>query len=774
VTGALLMVLAVQAPATATVQGEVRSAGERTPVAGAKIFVSPRRDPTWTRATVSTSDGRFQFVDLPTARELVLTIVAPGHERFEQPTPAKFWSGRRQPVIYVQPNGASQYRTVVAARRDERLTPTRTRLAPEEAATLPGSQGDPLRALQNLPGMARIPGGLGLLVLRGASPNQSQVFLGEHPIPRAFHFPGLASVVQGGVLSGIDYVPGNFDSSRGNAVGGIVTLTPRVGRRDGLHGHAKLDIISAGALVEGPVGKGSFLVAAQRGYLDVILAAIGDATAVPFGKPRNFDYQAIFDHPVGSAATLTTRILGARDEFRLPVGAVEPTLSSEFHRVDLVYRKRLHTWDFLLAPAVRLDRGGFAGGSALSRRSDTVGLFRAELTARPGARFAVTFGADTQLDGYRSVTRQQIFYTPEEPPPDRDTRGFASTSGVYATADLSLGRVIIAPGVRASAFTGPAGSRVFAVDPRLVARWTPHERVALTVGAGLYSQPAVYARSAFESTVPGLGFPEWAEQSSDAILYPSGDGILVIPGAVRYLDLRLGLDPNSPIGLTRAVQVSGGLHVDLPGALGLDGTAFFRGVRDGYARAIEASSYSYDEVPPNTGSLAYGVEVLLRRDLTRRIHGWISYTWMHADRGVWVQRALTERAPGAFDQRHNLVFVLQLRLPHRWELGGRFRVVSGLPYTPIIGGLAFVEGNTRYAPIYGDFNSAHMPVFHQLDLRVDKTWVLRRSIIAAYLDVQNVYNRQNPETLRYAEPYTSVSAVYGVPILPVIGVQVRY
>src|SRR5690606_18339357 len=126
--------------------------------------------------------------------------------------------------------------------------------------------------------------------------------------------PGLASIVPAGVLSGIQYVPSNFSSHYGNATGGLVVLTPRVGRRDGLHGHAKLDIISAGALVEGPVGRGSFLLAAQRGYLDLAIGALGpDVLGASVMRPKYSDYQVVLDHPVGAGATLTARVLGASD-----------------------------------------------------------------------------------------------------------------------------------------------------------------------------------------------------------------------------------------------------------------------------------------------------------------------------------------------------------------------------------------------------------------------------------------------------------------------------
>ena len=756
-------------PASHTVAGTLRSAGERTPIAGAKIFATPRRGAAWTREATTSDDGSFLLADLPT-RDFTLTIVAAGHERLVQPTTSAYWTARRPPVIYLQPTGAGRYRTIVAAARDQHPSPVSTRLAPEEVATLAGSQGDPLRALQNLPGMARVPGGLGLLVMRGATPNQSQVFFGEHPIPRAFHFPGLASVVPGVALGGITYTPGNFDSSYGNAVGGIVTLTPRVGRRDRIRGMAKFDVASAGASIEGPLRKGSFLIAAQRGYLDLALRALAPL-GVNFVLPRYYDYQVVFTHPIGRGASVTTRFIGASDSLRYPGTGNKFELRSEFHRIDLTLRKRVGGWDFMVAPAIRLDSSGlYTGQDYSNRRGDTVGLLRAEITARPSRRFTLTVGADTQLDRYRThgqqydYNQQQVVFTKGE--------GLSTNSGLYVTPVLALGRFTISPGLRVSAFTGKVG-QTFSVDPRLVVRWAPHPRVALMAGAGQYSQPNQRTIQAGSSGLLNQFTPK------GSALVPGGlDGsVAILPGAVRYLDPGLAFDPTGALGVSQALHLSGGFHLEIVRSLGLDATAFYRRVRDG----IPPEYLFYQAIPePDTGSITYGVEALLRKELTRRLYGWVAYTWMRSEQGEIADGSLTKRAPADFDQRHNLVLAANVKLPRRWEIGGRFRVVTGLPYTPILGGLYNADQPPMYDsappldPLFGELNSARMATFHQLDLRIDRTWVLRRSVVNAYFDVQNVYNRQNPEGLIYNPHYTAVKTAVGVPILPVVGVRVEY
>ncbi|WP_434420255.1 TonB-dependent receptor plug domain-containing protein [Nannocystis pusilla] len=759
-----------QAAAHHAVQGTLRSAGERLPVAGARVFARARRGPAWTREAVSAGDGRFLLTDLP-SRDFVLVVVATGHQRFEQPTPAAYWSRRKPPTIYLQPQGAGGYRTIVEQERVSKPSPVSTRLQPEEIANLPGSQGDPLRALQNLPGVARVPAGLGLLILRGAAPNQSQVFFGEHPLPRAFHIPGLASIVPAGVIGGIEYVPGNFSAHYGNAVGGIVHLTPRVGRRDGVHGHVKLDLITAGARVEGPFGKGgSYLLAAQRGYLDLVWRALPeDATrGLPHINPRYHDYQFIFDHPVGRGGAVTMRLLGADDtfHFRHAFDPREPlSMRSGFNRVDLAWRQRHGRWDFLLAPAVRFDRTEFdSGGVFTRRRNDIVGLLRAEASVRPWRPLQLTLGVDTQLDRYRAFVRTQ---NDRGDLVDTRNRGFFSNTGVYFNSQLDLGRYAIVAGARVSAFTGGTHSK-HVVDPRLLLRYSPHERVRIQLAAGTYSQ-ATYRSDSASAGV----FDQWRAPGQ---LFPgptiySGDFRTVFPAAIRYLDPQLEFDPEGQVGALRATQYSANLHLDLSDRVALDATLFYRKVR--------ADIAPDPAVPdaPTARSATGGLEVMLRHDLTARLFGWIAYTWMRSSTTfTFPNRPTPVRVADDFDQRHNLVMLVGYKLPRRWSIAGRFRLVTGLPYTPIIGSINADESwaFSPNVPVFGEPNGARMPVFHQLDLRLDRTWILARCVVGAYLDVMNVYNRQNAEGILYSQDYARTRAAVGLPILPVLGVQVTY
>jgi hypothetical protein len=107
------------------------------------------------------------------------------------------------------------------------------------------------------------------------------------------------------------------------------------------------------------------------------------------------------------------------------------------------------------------------------------------------------------------------------------------------------------------------------------------------------------------------------------------------------------------------------------------------------------------------------------------------------------------------------------------DLGLRFRLASGNPYSPVIGA-SYDAVNDDYTPTFGRTNAKRMPLFHQLDLRIDKKWQWRYLALTAYLDVQNVYNAKNVEFYVYSYNYCQRGAVNSLPIIPSIGMKLEY
>jgi hypothetical protein len=164
------------------------------------------------------------------------------------------------------------------------------------------------------------------------------------------------------------------------------------------------------------------------------------------------------------------------------------------------------------------------------------------------------------------------------------------------------------------------------------------------------------------------------------------------------------------------------------------------------------------------------VQVLLRKQLAKRLFGWVSYTLSRSERA---------NAPGApyylydFDQTHVLSAVASYELGAGFVVGSRVRYATGYPRTPVTGAFFDVQTGT-YEPFFGARNTTRIPAFAQWDVRVAKTFAIGKASLETYLDVQNVTDRANPEELVYSLDYTQRRTITGLPILPVVGARLTW
>lgn len=159
---------------------------------------------------------------------------------------------------------------------------------------------------------------------------------------------------------------------------------------------------------------------------------------------------------------------------------------------------------------------------------------------------------------------------------------------------------------------------------------------------------------------------------------------------------------------------------------------------------------------------------MLRYADDERFFGWLSYTLSRSER-TW--------APGEpstlfnLDQTHVATLLASYALGKGWELGARFRYVTGNLYTPCYGG-TFNAIATSYVCNDGPALSRRLPPFHQLDIRAEKRWIFEDFTLAAYLDLINAYNRENPDFIGYNYDYTkSRPQTASLPIVPSLGLR---
>ena len=123
-----------------------------------------------------------------------------------------------------------------------------------------------------------------------------------------------------------------------------------------------------------------------------------------------------------------------------------------------------------------------------------------------------------------------------------------------------------------------------------------------------------------------------------------------------------------------------------------------------------------------------------------------------------------------FDQTHILAVLGQYRITNEWEVGARFRYVSGIPQTPFIGSI-YNSDSDSFEGIPGEVNSTRMPAFHSLDLRIDRNWIFDQWLLTAYFEIRNVYNHENIEGLDYNFDFSERRYQTGLPIIPSLGLR---
>ncbi len=735
------------APATTgALLGRVLARGTGQPVEGAAVTLSASggsgED---TRTAITDAAGSFQLRELAPGRfEVKLAAsgltpltaeeeIAPGST-----TSVTYRLESASPTTGAGP-AALEYGATATIEAPAREV-TKRSLGGDELLRVAGTRGDPLKAIEYMPGVARSPQAE-FVIIRGSSPADSEVQFEGAPVYRLYHFGGLTSFVQPRLLAKIDLYPGNFSARFGRKMGGIIDVAVRDPRTDGLHGMVDINLVDSSFLFEGPLGPSwSFAIAAKRSYIDLFIDKLVPKDELQVtAAPVYWDYQAMLAYKPSSRDRLRAMVYGSYDDLRLILAhpddadpAIRGGLSSRsvFHRGQLTWQ---HQYGTAIEHEINLSVGPYSFnqsvGPGLTFQIPGYDSFlRAEWRDQVSERVRLIGGLDlaytwfngnyngpavTQLDGdpnpFGPLTGQQNVQV--------DRRFDSFRPAAYAEAVWqATDRLTLVPGGRVD-YSSDLQRWTF--DPRLTTRFQLTATTTLKGGVGLFSQAPQFPESLPVVGNPHLR-PSHAQHYSLGVEQDVGARLkLTVEGFYKRLSL---LTVNSPVP---------GQNLD----------------NDGIGRI-------------------YGAEASAKLRPTSRSSGFLSYTLSRSERN---DHGTTWRLFN-WDQTHILTVAGSYRLGRGWDLSGTFRYVTGNPLTPAVASVYNANTDT-YKPVYGAINSARSNAFHRLDLRVEKSWAVASGNLALYLDVQNAYNRKNEEGRGYNYDYTQSGVVSGLPILPTFGIR---
>lgn len=756
-------VLKAAVPTTGILTGVVRSRPGREPLAGVTVALDDGA------SAVTDQAGRFTFPELPPGRRRVLLSRS---DLKGLQTEEEIVAGEKLEATYeieqapvADGEEHDDLEIVVVAPKLVKQTVS-TKVEAAEGRRVAGTQGDVLKIVENLPGVARATAGSSQIVVWGAAPEDTRVYIDGLRVPLLYHFGGLRSVVHTDLVNSVELVPGGYGAAYGRGLGGLIVVETRDPPKDRLHGSVQADVIDASAAVQGPAADGwTFALAARHSHLDTVLNAFTSKDFQEFFQiPRYYDAQARLRRELRQNEFIELIGLLSSDSVSRSVQSSDPsgrkseTKGQRFERVGFRYKRAQNDGSSVeVLPWVGWDHSSLDSlfGSvptSLTLDSTTFGL-RASYSGKLTDAAVATVGLDLEGSSTTAVRSGSTSSPPREgdahvfgqPPSDQINgdrwQSFIGSAAPFAQVDLALfsDALHLVPGIRFDPLFVSVARRLpregdnpgvgayasdMAVEPRVSARYKLSKRATFKAAYGEYRQP------------------------------PLPEDLSAVFG-------------NPLLGVASGRHVLGGGEFALTPTLGLETTVFYTHSK-GLAARNPLPSPLVAEALVNVGEgRSYGAQFLIRQNLTRGFFGWVAYTLLRAER---------RDQPGAdfrlfdFDQTHVLTALGAYQLGKGFDVSARFRYATGYPRTPVVASY-FDARRDLYEPVLGPKNSARLPDFWQLDVRLSKRFTIGTSELEAYLDVQNVTDRQNPEEIAYSPDYTQKRYIDGLPILPVLGAR---
>ena len=607
----------------------------------------------------------------------------------------------------------------------------------QEIEKAPGANRDISKVVQNYPGVAFSPIGYrNDLIVRGGGPSENRFYLEGVEIPNINHFStqgasgGPVGLIDADLIRSVKFYSGAFPADKGNALSSVLDFSLRDGDMERNSLKATLGASEVSLSSNGHIGnKTSYLVSVRQSYLQALFKILG-LPFLPAYTDASFKIETRFD----SHNELTLLGLGGIDRMKLNLGiegedaeymlSYLPEINQETYTVGGVYRhySQRHVQSIVLSQSYLNNRNvKYRDNDESSEENLTLRLgsieqetkLRMENTSSWSV-WKVKAGFDLNYSRYKSNEYRKVFAN-------------ALREYDYHT-DLSLWRWGMFASVDYAApdksFTASMGVRTDGnnysdkmkelwrqLSPRLSVSYQLIEGLTLSGHVGLYYQLPSYTALGFKGEEG-----EYVNRHLDYI-------------SVSQESLELSWTPNENMELSAEgfYKLYGHMPFSLSDQIPL------------YCKGNDYGTIGNEALSSEAKGRSYGVELMFKWLLTQKLNLSSSLTifkseFKDGEQGSYV--------PSAWDNRFILNMSGTYNFPKHWSLGAKVSCIGGSPYTPYdVEKSSLVEAWNVQGRAYYDYsryNQERLPVFGQLDVRVDKTFYLKKCMLGFYLDIQNI------------------------------------
>ncbi len=595
----------------------------------------------------------------------------------------------------------------------------------EEIRRAPGSAGDVSRILFGLPSLAKVNDQMNSLIVRGGSPLENIFYVDNIEIPNINHFPvqgssdGPISIINVDFVKDVKFYSGGFSPIYGDRLSSVMDISFREGNKKSLSGSLDLSFQGFRGSIETPVGeKGSFMISANRSYLDLIVKAINETGPVP----QYGDVQGKFNYNFSDNQKLTLLGVWADDYINMDH---ESGLESNAYAYG---NSAITTTSFGANLRSIWSKNGYSNTSISYNRSDNSTDYY-EVKSQNNLmenRSIENMISLRNVNYYKFGEKYKIEYGIEGKLAVQD---FNISFGEYTDR---IGNIIPAQKFvnKLETMKGSA----FAVF-----HWAPINKLTFSPGGRVdYFD---FTKDLLLS--PRLSFT-YRFTNNTSLNGSAGRFYQNTPGRIlgqsdSFKDLKTPFSDHYVLGISHLLTESTRLSIEVYDKkysnLPIDVTKPNFLVFD---QAVETGVFiNQSNLADNGKASSRGVEIIIQKKLAADFYGMVSGSYSknrYSDySGKWRDRI--------YDNQITFTLEGGYKPNNEWEFSARWIYAGGAPYTPFD-----IDASSESEQGIADvnrINSERLPDYHSLNLRVDKRFHFSNSSIILYLSVWNVYGREN-------------------------------
>lgn len=740
----ILMCLTLVAQRMGVVKGRVYDAGNNEGVPFANVVVYRT-----TIGVATDENGFFRIENVPVGFTRIEISSVGFRTRLSEEFMVNTAAERNVEVGLEEVSTSLDQVTVTASpfRRTAESPLSLQRIGIAEIEKNPGGNRDISKVLQSMPGVLSSPAFRNDFVVRGGGPAENRFYLDGVELPNLNHFAtqgasgGVVSIVNIDFVKEVNFYSGAFPASRGNMMSSLLDFRQIEGNPDRVKVRATLGATDFGVSLDGPLApKTTFIVSARRSYLQFLFGIIG----LPFLPVYN-DFQFKTVTKFNKHHELTLLGVGAYDVNHLNTELKDP---DDDQKYTLNWLPESKQWSYTVGAVYKHYGNGWQNQFVASRSGlnnkvwkyanndetqeklidfksgETENKFRFEHNRGFQYGIRLNVGAGMEYAQYDNTTSRAMFAGGERMHLDysRATDFFKWSVFGQATKTFGEDKLTLTLGVRAdgNSYSAEMRNMLRQVSPRLAVSYSLTSQWFVNANVGRYYQ------------LPSYTTMGYADESGFLVNRANGLKYIGVTHYVAGIEFRPG--PRTNITLEGFYKAYDRYPVSL---------------LDTVCLANKGTDYVAvgDEPVKSVGEgRSYGAEIMIRTQEFAGIVGSLAYTFYFSEfkRLDADLKPLSTYIPSSWDNRHILTLTATRKFGRNWDLGFKWRFVDGAPYTPYdVETSSRIEAwDAKRQPYYdySRFNSDRLPAFHQLDVRVDKSFFFKKWSLMVYLDIQNIYN----------------------------------